>query len=453
MGMLMSGACGAALRPILRFKCGSEKRRQLPAIHVFVRRFSGRVVTAGQDHDSVIQMMRRELADHLPRKFRKKSQIIVGVNDQRPLAISRELVEIDHRADGEPQSPQAFEVDGCLDPLANMASGLPVPGHVGKVGGRVIESGGPNAGIVRAGDESVTGTETGADEPELGVALLFEPIEAAADIDHTLSNRIERASDIGRNGVIGAANLGRHADIGIRYAQAQYGNIQQVENLAQRGVGDGIRVPVWKQNDRAAATSRKPARIREIVLRVRRSHRRSETKKVSEGPAHFCFKFRVWNFARTEDLHLAALEPEIGWDAIGIELVAPRDAALVVIRKELLRIRGYLAGGNAVAARPVAGEFDTPLQWAEHANVVDRSEPGFPVVHPFGVARSHVLNLNITGTCEQRSEDAASGEWQHSMGIWSFVTEDARAEPAWKFRRESHREPSPIILLIRPHRR
>src|SRR5437016_6742132 len=435
---------------ILRFKCGSEKRRQLPPVHVFVRRFSRRVVTTGQDHDSMIQMMRCEFTDHLARKLGKKSQIVVSVNDQRLLAIPRELVEIDHRADREPELAQAFEVDGGFDPLANVASGLTVPDYVGKVGGRVIKSGGPNARIVRAGNEGVAGAEARPDQAELVVALLLEPVEAAADIDHALAHGIERASDVGGNGIVCAANLSGHADIVIRHAQAQDCNIQQVENLAEGGIGDGIRVPVGKQNNSPATTGREPAGIRKIVLGVGRPYRRCETEKVCEGSAHFRFELRIGNFTRAEDLHLAALDPEIGWDPIRIKFVARRDDALVVVCEELLRVGGYLPRGNPIAAGPIVGELGTPFEVAHDAIVIDRGEPVFPLVHPFGVARSHVLTLNIAGTCEPDSQDAASSEWLHLTGISSFVKEDARGARAWKCRTESRRERSPITRPTRP---
>ena len=103
--------------------------------------------------------------------------------------------------------------------------------------------------------------------------MLLEPVEAAADIDHALAHGIERASDVGGNGIVCAANLSGHADIVIRHAQAQDCNIQQVENLAESGIGDGIRVPVGKQNNSPATTGREPAGIREIILRVGRPYR------------------------------------------------------------------------------------------------------------------------------------------------------------------------------------
>ena len=74
---------------------------------------------------------------------------------------------------------------------------------------------------MRGSDECVTGAQAGSDNSELVIALLLEPIETAAHIDYALAHRIESAANVGGDGVIGAADLGGHADIVIGHAQPQ----------------------------------------------------------------------------------------------------------------------------------------------------------------------------------------------------------------------------------------
>ena len=54
-----------------------------------------------------------------------------------------------------------------------------MPHDVGNISGGVIESRDANARIVRRRDERVTRTKTGADNAEIAIALLLEPVEAA----------------------------------------------------------------------------------------------------------------------------------------------------------------------------------------------------------------------------------------------------------------------------------
>jgi len=60
----------------------------------------------------------------------------------------------------------------------------------------MIERGHANPRVVRRGNECIARSEARAHDTELVVALLFEPVEAAADIDDALAHGIERTTDI-----------------------------------------------------------------------------------------------------------------------------------------------------------------------------------------------------------------------------------------------------------------
>ncbi len=72
--------------------------------------------------------------------------------------------------------------------------------------------------------------------PNLLVALLLRPIDAATDVDDRLAAGSDGASDVGADGVIGPGQLGRAADIVIRLAQAQGGYAKAGEGGAQRAL-------------------------------------------------------------------------------------------------------------------------------------------------------------------------------------------------------------------------
>jgi len=218
---------------------------------------------------------------------------------------------------------------------------------------------------------------------------LLEPIQAGADVDYGLAAGIEGASDVGGDGVVGAAGLGGHADIVIGHAEAEYGDAQHVEGVAERGVGQGVGIPVGEQHDGPSSAGGKPAGIDQIVFGKGRAHGRGEAEEMSIGAANLVFEAGVRDLAGAEDADFAALEAEVGGGGIGVELVAVGDDAAVVIEEKFFAVAGDVAGGIAVAARPVAGPLRAPLQRPDNAIVVNRGEAGLPIVHPLLVARRH----------------------------------------------------------------
>ena len=152
------------------------------------------------------------------------------------------------------------------------------------------------------------------------------------------------------------------------------------------------------EGPRRAFPRRKPARIHQIVLDIRRLCWRSEPKKLAVCSLHFGFQPGIGHFARGENLYLASLQAVVAGHRIRIEFVAVRDNAPVGVEKELLRILRHLSGRKAVAARPVPRPLEAPLQRTHHAVVVHRREPVLPVIHPLCVAGRHVEPTSLTST-------------------------------------------------------
>ena len=202
----------------------------------------------------------------------------------------------------------------------------------------MIEGGHANARIVRGGKKCITGSQAGAHDAQPAVSLLLQPIQAAANVHHRLAARVERAPDVGGHRVVGAARLRRHANVVIRHAQAQHRDAHQVQHPAQSGVSHGIGIPMRQQHHGPPPARRKPARVHQIVFRIRRVHRRGEAQEISVRAANFRFQPRVRHFPRAEDLDFATLKAKIRRRRIGIKLVARGDDALVVLAQKFLRI-------------------------------------------------------------------------------------------------------------------
>ncbi len=94
------------------------------------------------------------------------------------------------------------------------------PHPVGKVSGGMIEGAHRKTRIVSTGNKGVTRSQTGADDAELGVAVLFQPVQAAAHVNHGLARRIYGSTNICGHRIIRALDLWRLAQIVVGETEA-----------------------------------------------------------------------------------------------------------------------------------------------------------------------------------------------------------------------------------------
>ena len=156
-----------------------------------------------------------------------------------------------------------------------MTCALAGPCDVAEPGGGVVEGADLEAWIEGGGDEGVAGAKRGAEDSELLVALLFEPVDAAADVDYGLSTGLGGAADVGADGVVGALELGGAANVVIGLGEAECGDSEVVEERAEGVVGEGVCVPLRHDDDclfwfpfLGFGVSRIPAGVNLIVFGV-----------------------------------------------------------------------------------------------------------------------------------------------------------------------------------------
>src|SRR5438876_12015853 len=94
-----------------------------------------------------------------------------------------------------------------------MASGLSVPDHIRYISGGMVKCCDTNTRIMRCCQKCEAGAEAGAYDTQLLISLLFQPIETAADVNHTLASGIKGTPDVGGDRIVCAADFCRHADI------------------------------------------------------------------------------------------------------------------------------------------------------------------------------------------------------------------------------------------------
>src|SRR5215467_6718649 len=120
-----------------------------------------------------------------------------------------------------------------------------MPDDIRKIRRGMVEGSHFDAYIVGGGDECVARTQTGANNPQLFVALLLQPVEAAADIEHALARRIERTANVCRNCIISSPNLGRPSNVVIGHAEPQHGNPEAIQYSTERVMAECVGIPLW----------------------------------------------------------------------------------------------------------------------------------------------------------------------------------------------------------------
>jgi hypothetical protein len=83
------------------------------------------------------------------------------------------------------------------------------------------------------GHEPITGTQAGTQNAELLVPLILKPVDAAANVDNSLTTGRKRATDVGADRVVGALKLGRAADVVVGHGEPQGGDSHLVEDGAE----------------------------------------------------------------------------------------------------------------------------------------------------------------------------------------------------------------------------
>ena len=350
-----------------------------------------------------------EGVDHLERIFPGKRVVVIGVDDEDVFAGAVglgafEALVIADGTDGGPERAEAIlRETGLLDRLADMARALAGPDYVPKRSRRMIEGVHAQTRIVGAGEKGVTGAEAGAQDAEVFVALLFEPVKATADIDDGLAAGGNGAADVGAHGVVGALKLGGTANIVVGLGEPQRRDTHAVEESAKSVVTEAVGVPLRQHHDglpgpRGIFVRRSgiPAGVDEVVFRVGRAFRRGEAQKLRRlelaggGPgAEGCIARQGFGaHVGGEQLGKALLEAEVGGAAVAEKEIAVTDEKLIDARHGGFSCGGVAQGlwsgeraRESVGLEKWSDPLEAPFQGARHPIFIARGEPRFPAKH------------------------------------------------------------------------
>ena len=156
---------------------------------------------------------------------------------------------------------------GIGETVVNFAKAFPdmVGGHaladdVGVVGGNVEEAAGAEAFIVDQGYVADGGADAGAEDAELGVALLLEPVEASAGVLDGLAVGLEGEANIRAANLVGALVAVSHAAVMVGHAHFEDRNAHALNPVAKAVLAVPFGVPVGEEEDGGAGAVAFPTR-------------------------------------------------------------------------------------------------------------------------------------------------------------------------------------------------
>src|SRR5207302_11467849 len=113
--------------------------------------------------------------EHLAGEFGEHGGVVLAVDHVGGATSAQAALDVRHGADGGPVFAKFVDSDMVAKAFPDVFGGHAMADDVGVVGGDVEKTAGADAFIVNESDVPDRGTDAGAEDAELGVALLFEP--------------------------------------------------------------------------------------------------------------------------------------------------------------------------------------------------------------------------------------------------------------------------------------
>src|SRR6266700_160812 len=346
-------------------------------------KFEG-VVAAGEFEGAGVGAVVAEGVEHLAGELREHGGVVLSVDHERVAAGAHAALDVGHRADGRPVFAKLVDGDVVAKAFPDMISGHALADDVGVIGGSVEEAAGADAFVMDESDVSDGGADAGAENPEPGVALLLEPVEAAASVLDGLAVGLKGEADIGAANLVGALVALGHAAVVVGHAHLEDGNAEALDPVAEAILAMPFGVPVGEKKDCGAA-----------LFHVRTRSVRPCGKKL--GVNRIVFRpGRLDGAGEGEDIF--AVQLVIRGGRCGIPFLARLDGPAGVFANEGARI-GFVGG--------TADVFEAPMEWLD-APIVVGGPAAVLVAADFTFEPVHA---NSTVLCENRKETAQP--WMH----------------------------------------
>ena len=207
------------------------------------------VVAAGEFEGARVGAVAAKGVEHLAGEMGEHGGVVLAVDHESVAASAHAALDVGHGADGGPIFAELFNGDVVAKAFPDVIGGHALADDVGVVGGDVEQAAGSDAFIVDEGDVADRGANASAEDAELSVALLLEPVEAAAGVLDGLAVGLEGQADVGAADLVGALVAPGHAAIVVGHAQFQDGDAEALNPATETVLAMPFGVPVGEEED------------------------------------------------------------------------------------------------------------------------------------------------------------------------------------------------------------
>ncbi len=212
------------------------------------------VVAAGELEGAGIGAVAAKGVEHLAREMGEHGGVVLAVDHEGGTAGAHAAFDVGHGTDGGPVFAEFVDGDVVAKAFPDVIGGHALADDIGVVGGDVEETAGADAFVVNKSDVADRGADAGAEDAELGVALLFEPVEASSAILDSLAVGLQGQADIGAADLVGALVAFGHAAVVIGHAQLEDGDAEALNPAAKAVLAMPFGVPVGEEEDGGACS-------------------------------------------------------------------------------------------------------------------------------------------------------------------------------------------------------
>ena len=204
--------------------------------------------------------MAAEGVEHLAGEFREHGGIVLAVNHEGGTASAHAALDKGHGADRGPIFAEFVNGDVVAKAFPDVVGGHALADDIGIVGGDVEEAAGANTFVVHESDVADRGSDAGAEDAELGISVLLEPMEAAARVLDGLAIGLEGEADIGATDLVGALVAVGHAAVVVGHAHFEDSNAKALNPATEAVLAMPFGVPVGEQEHGGTCAVAFPAR-------------------------------------------------------------------------------------------------------------------------------------------------------------------------------------------------
>ena len=212
------------------------------------------VVATGEFEGTGVCTVAAEGVEHLAGEMGEHGGVVLAIDHECVAAGAHAALDKGHGADGSPVFAELVDSDMVAKAFPDVVGGHALADDVGVVGGDVKEAAGANAFVMDESDVADGGSDAGAKDAELGVALLLEPMEAAAGVLDGLAIGLEGEADVGAADLVGAFVALGHAAVVVGHAHFEDGNAQALNPVAETVLAVPFGVPVGEKKDGGACS-------------------------------------------------------------------------------------------------------------------------------------------------------------------------------------------------------